>query len=172
MDQLTYPYRTASAEDISERDWSTILPAIEPYDEAAFRFCVVIASRLDSVSAMDAVGHSLVALGAAIGSSVLGLEHADLAGVVHARLARYPVISLSARPMRIARLVEAARSYHWVACVDYPDEGQSTTNDSDYGVALSERSSLTYRAAALFGPRAVLDDLCGHFSLYRARERS
>jgi hypothetical protein len=117
---------------------------------------------------MDALGHSLAALGAGVGPHVLGGAHTDASGIDHAPLSRYPLVILMARPGGIARLVDAAKHHPDVRCVDYPEDGHATTHDADYRSALSNRSaaSLQYRAAALFGPRGSLDELCGTFSLY------
>jgi hypothetical protein len=139
------------------------------YDHTAFRFVVVVAPRLDPVSVADATGHTLVALGAELGQPVLGGPHPDADGRTHARLARYPIVILTARPWRIARLVADAHRCAQLTVVDYPEEGWTTIHDDDYRAALATRSAeqLTYRAAALFGPAFLIDELCGHFSLWK-----
>jgi hypothetical protein len=149
--------------------WSPHRNTDGSYDERAFRFVVAVAPRLDPVAVADVIGHTLVALSAGLGPRVLGEAHHDGDGLAHARLSRYPIVIVTAKPARISRLVAEAREYQWVRVVDYPEEGWATTNDLDYRDAIKGQpsSQLVYRGASLFGPAAALDKLCGHFNLWR-----
>lgn len=169
-DPFACPFLTRDAVDGEGLSWSTAqLQADRDYDSAAFRFVVVIGSRLEPLAACDAIAHALVAMGARLGPTLLGGQHPDADGHLHTALVRYPVVLLSARSARIGKLLDDAAPFVWVTVVDYPEEGHLTTHDEDYRSAIAQKriNEITYRAAALFGPSALLDHLCGHFALYR-----
>lgn len=142
------------------------------YDHRAFKMVAIVSSRLESVVAANTVGHMLVALGAQIGPWILGEWHPDADSQLHARLARFPFIMLTAKPAKIAGIVGAARELARVTVVDYPEEGYTTTHDGDYGneLAAKKAQDLTYIGAALFGPTADIQNLSGKLSLWRPRE--
>ena len=142
------------------------------YDHRAFKMVAIVSSRLESVVAANTVGHMLVALGAQIGPWILGERHPDADRQLHARLARFPFIMLTAKPGKIAGIIGAAREQSWVTVVDYPEEGYTTTHDGDYGNELAGRKAqdLTYIGAALFGPAEAIQNLSGKLSLWRPRE--
>lgn len=138
------------------------------YGHAAFTMAAIISPRLDPVVAANTVGHMLVALGARTGTRILGKARKDADGLEHARLSKYPLIVLTARPAMIETILEQARELIWVTTIDYPGEGYVMARD-EYGEATFEESgnNLTYIGAALFGPDEAVRYLCGQLSLWR-----
>lgn len=155
----------------SLRSSMDIIGADGRYDHTAFKMVAIVSSRLDAVIAANTVGHMMVALGAQAGVHILGKARKDADGLEHACLARYPLIILTARPGKIAAILEEARKLMWVIAVDYPEEGYSTTHDDDYGAALALKkgSNLTYIGAALFGQASAVKNLSGQLSLWRPK---
>lgn len=139
------------------------------YDHTAFKMVAIVSPRLDAVVASNTVGHMMVALGAKLGSQILGETREDADGLQHARLARYPLIILTAKPGKISSILDEARQLMWVTVVDYPEEGYTTTHDDDYGAALSAKNAnnITYIGAALFGPTEAIKHLSGKLSLWQ-----
>lgn len=141
------------------------------YDEKAYKLTVVISSRIDDRTAINTVGHVALALGAASGHQFLGKSWADAGGEQHAALARFPFITLAARPGKISKVISAAREHPDIDVIDYPEEGFTTTNDLDYRDTLAEKEpdSLVYIGAALFGPTDAVQELCGSLTLWSPR---
>jgi hypothetical protein len=142
----------------------------EAYDVKAHRMVAVVSSQLDDITVTNTVGHMLVALGAVLGSDLLGRRNLDATGTEHAAVARYPFVLKTARPSKIRAAIVKAKELG-VVVVDYPEEAFLTTHDDDYMASLAARkeADLVYIGAAFFGATGAIDEVCGRFMLWSPR---
>lgn len=134
------------------------------------KFVVVVDESLAPGEVANTVLHLGTQFGA-IAPAVAGGEVRDASGESHSGLPVWPNVVLSAPASELRKRVAAAKisvPKGDVILLDYPREGQTTTTDEEYRLALGkiEAESIEYYACLLFGDRRTINKLTGGLPLW------
>ena len=120
--------------------------------------------------ALNVLGHMSLALGASLGSDLLGKSHlSDASGILHAGIAKYPLIILQATRSEVRETVEKARQCSQLIFVDFPEQMLRTGHDRELRAALgvADEAKINYLGVLVYGDTAAINDLTRAFHLWK-----
>lgn len=137
-------------------------------DGPSTRTVIVVDQQLPIGFAANAAALLALSLGARR-PELPGPDLVDAAGRHHVGLFPYGLPILAGTTTEIARAREMAAEQHEVLVVDFPTDGQTTTDYAEFGRLVSSRppQELRYLGIALHGPTDIIRSLTRRFSLLR-----
>lgn len=139
------------------------------YEYHVRKVVFVLSSELSPGIAMNALAHMAISIGHYsedhMGRSVLH----DATGVAHRGLCRYPVIVLRAPRNGVTRAVRLARAETSLVVVEFTQQMLLTGHDDELAASIASVASdaVEYLGVGLYGPSALVDSICGRYSLWR-----
>ena len=139
-----------------------------PYNYGENKVTVVLDRALEVTTALRALGHLGVALGAHVGSSLLGrAELLDGAGVAYRGICRHPVVVLRAKKSHIVQAFQAANADSELQAVAFTHEMLETGHDDELARMMLDSETPILLGLIVFGSSTRVDPICRRFSLWR-----
>lgn len=144
------------------------------YNYREKKIVAVLSSKLDPSIGFNVIGHLSVAIGANVGTNILGrLYHIDASGIQHLGISKYPFIITKVKPAKLRKAIHEARNSASILVASFPTEMLDTGHDDDLNAAIriKNEESIEYLGAVLFGPTDQIDAITGRFSLWRSNSQ-
>ena len=129
----------------------------------------IIATNVDSITALNVIGHLSVSIGKYSDSEIMGKAILnDKSGKHHLGISRYPFIVTKVKPSKLRNAIDKAKENPNLLVADYPRDMLETKTDEDLVNSLEkkENSELEYLGAIIYGNTAEVNQITGKFQLW------
>lgn len=139
------------------------------YDYKIYRTVAILDEELPTGLAMNALGHSAVAVGFRTDPSWMGqTEIVDLDNNKHMGISKYPFIILKGTKDQIKEISSKSKSLG-IYTQDFTQDMIDTSTDEELVESLSKKkeSEIVYRGVILMGETSKIKEITKHLSLYK-----
>jgi len=132
------------------------------------KFVAVLDESLEAGVAMNILGHMATSMGSRA-EDAMGLDgFADVSGLTHESMPKWPFIVLKAPREKIKEIYESAKG-SGLTVVGAPEEVYTTYDDENFvkDVSAKQKDELVYYGVCIYGKVEEVNEHTGGLSLYK-----
>ena len=130
----------------------------------------IIASNVDSVTALNVIGHLAISIGKYSDKEIMGKRIiTDKTGIDHLGISKFPFIVTKVKSGKLKNAIKLAKQNPNLLVADYPRNMLDTRTDEELVSSISskENDDLEYFGAIIYGNTYDVNKITGKFQLWR-----